>query len=78
MDEAERVDESLYRSLVGCVMYLTAARPDILHVVSLLSHFTNCATETHFKVAKRALRHMEGTLDFGVMCNSALCSTGIL
>ena len=39
-DEAKKVDETLYRSLVGCLMYLLATRPDILHFVSLLSRFT--------------------------------------
>ncbi|WVZ06476.1 hypothetical protein V8G54_019822 [Vigna mungo] len=46
-DEIEPVDETFYRSLVGCLMYLTTTRPDILHFVSLLSRFTNCATGTH-------------------------------
>ena len=54
-DEVEKVDETLYRSLVSCLMYLRATRPDILHSVSLLSRFTNCVTETHFTVAKRVL-----------------------
>ena len=29
-DEAEKVDETPYKSLVGCLMYLTATRPDTL------------------------------------------------
>nr|GMD07933.1 Copia protein [Ipomoea batatas] len=29
-DGAEKVDEGQYRSLVGCLMYLTATRPDIM------------------------------------------------
>lgn len=28
-DEVEKVDEKLYKSLIGCLMYLTATRPDI-------------------------------------------------
>uniref|UniRef100_A0A0R0KFB0 Reverse transcriptase Ty1/copia-type domain-containing protein n=1 Tax=Glycine max TaxID=3847 RepID=A0A0R0KFB0_SOYBN len=40
-DGAEKVDEKLYRSLIGCVMYLSASRPDILHAVSLLSRELN-------------------------------------
>lgn len=64
--EVEKIDEKIYRSLVGCLMYLTSTRPDILHSVSLLSRFTNCATETHLKAAKRVLRYVRGTLDDGI------------
>ncbi|RVW46366.1 Copia protein [Vitis vinifera] len=31
-DGAEKVYEGLYRSMIGCLMYLTATRPDIIHV----------------------------------------------
>lgn len=41
-DGTENVDEELYRSLIGCLMYLTTIRPDIMFVVSLLSRFMNC------------------------------------
>ena len=33
-DGADKVDEGYFRSLIGCLMYLTATRPDILNVVS--------------------------------------------
>ncbi|WVZ11324.1 hypothetical protein V8G54_015854 [Vigna mungo] len=65
-DEVEPVDQTFYRSLVGCLMYLTTTRPDILHYVSLLSRFTNCATESHLIAAKRVLRYVKGTLNFGI------------
>lgn len=65
-DGAEQVDETLYRSLIGCLMYLTATRPDILYVVSVLSRFMNCAKESHFKATKRVLRYVKGTLNYGI------------
>lgn len=32
-----QVDETLYKQMVGCLMYLTATRPNLMHVVSLVS-----------------------------------------
>lgn len=34
-DGTNKVDEGYYRSLIGCLMYPTAIRPDVLFVVSL-------------------------------------------
>ncbi|KAL9439711.1 hypothetical protein AB3S75_025217 [Citrus x aurantiifolia] len=65
-DGAERADEGLYRSLIGCLMYLTATRPDIMHAVSLLSRYMHCASEIHFQAAKRILRYVKGTVDYGI------------
>eukprot|EP00257_Ricinus_communis_P022709 XP_015582512.1 uncharacterized protein LOC107262263 [Ricinus communis] len=65
-DGAEKVDEKLYRSLIGCLMYLTATRSDIAHAVSLLSRYLHCASEIHFQVAKRILRYVKGTVNYGV------------
>ena len=61
-DGSNRVDERLYRSLIGCLIYLTATQPDIQFVVSLLSRFMHCASELHLKSAKRVLRYIKGTL----------------
>ncbi|CAJ2637049.1 unnamed protein product [Trifolium pratense] len=68
-DGAERVDENLYRSLIGCLMYLTATGTDIMYVVSLLSRYTHCASEIHFQAAKRILRYVKGTVDYGIRFN---------
>ncbi|KAK5795569.1 hypothetical protein PVK06_036838 [Gossypium arboreum] len=61
-----RVDEKEYRSLVGCLLYLTATRPDIIFAVSLLSIFMHCCDIIHFKTAKRVLRYVNGTSEYGV------------
>jgi hypothetical protein len=65
-DGADKVDEAIYRSLIGCLMYLTTTRPDIMHVISLLSRFMHCASEVHFKAAKRTVRYITGTLSYGI------------
>ncbi|KAK5776596.1 hypothetical protein PVK06_044556 [Gossypium arboreum] len=62
----ERVDEKEYRSLVGCLLYLTATRPNIMFGVSLLSRFMHCYDVVHYKAAKRILRYVKGTLSYGV------------
>lgn len=46
-DETDKIVEGNFRSLIKCLMYLTATRLDILFVVRLLSRFLNCATEMH-------------------------------
>ena len=60
------MDEAHFRSLIGCLMYLLATRPDILIVVSILSRFMHCASETHLKDAKRVVRFIKGTINFGI------------
>ncbi|KAK5819945.1 hypothetical protein PVK06_024980 [Gossypium arboreum] len=67
----EPVNESTYRSLVGCLLYLIATRPDILFAISMLSRFMHCCNVQHFQAAKRVLRYIKGTLDYGVLFNKA-------
>ncbi|KAJ8775065.1 hypothetical protein K2173_020069 [Erythroxylum novogranatense] len=65
-DGAEPTDNATYRSLVGCLMYLTATRPDIQYTVSVLLRFLHCASELHMKAAKRVLRYLKGTSSYGI------------
>ena len=55
-----------FRSMVGCLMYLTTTRPDILNAVSILSRFMHCPTEMHLKAAKRVFRYVKNTCNFGI------------
>ncbi|KAM1219742.1 hypothetical protein TB1_046003 [Malus domestica] len=60
------VDESLYRRIVGRLLYLTSIRPDIMFVESLLARFMHNPTRKHMGKAKRVLRYIQGTLDYGI------------
>eukprot|EP00253_Pinus_taeda_P022725 PITA_22725 len=52
-------DPSLYKSIVGSLMYLTATRPDIMNVVSLISRFMERPKEAHWQGAKMIMRYVK-------------------
>ena len=47
-------------------MYLTATRPDLMYVVSFISRFMESPKYSHWKVGKRILRYVAGTLGYGL------------
>ncbi|CAM8965989.1 unnamed protein product [Rhodiola kirilowii] len=61
-----KVDSTIYKQLVGCLMYLTVTRPDIMFVVCLISRFMAHPMEEHLMIAKRVLRYLKGTLNYGL------------
>lgn len=62
----KRVDCTLYKQIVGSLMYLTATRPDLMYSVSLISRYMEQPKEIHLLAAKRILRYLCGTIDFGL------------
>eukprot|EP00253_Pinus_taeda_P009922 PITA_09922 len=68
-DSSKDFDPSLYKSIVGSLMYLTATRPDIMFVVSLISRFMERSKEAHWQAAKRILRYVKGSKRFGILYN---------
>jgi hypothetical protein len=70
-EEGEMVDPTIFKSLVRSLRYLTCTRPDILYGVGLVSRYMESPTTTHFKAAKRILRYVEGTIDFGLLYPSS-------
>ena len=43
-DGTSKIDQTYFRNMIGCLMYLIATRFDILNVVSILSWFIHCAS----------------------------------
>ena len=62
----QKVNEKLYRSLIGSLLYLTASRPDILFSVCLCARFQSAPTETHLLAVKRIFKYLINTLNLGI------------
>ncbi|KAI5333503.1 hypothetical protein L3X38_023634 [Prunus dulcis] len=74
-DGSEMADESEYRQIVGSLLYLTATRPDIMFASSLLARFMHNPTRKHMGTAKRVLRYVQGTLEYGVEYKKGMAAT---
>jgi hypothetical protein len=55
-----------YRQIVGALQYATLTRPDITYSVNQLYQHMHSPTSTHWTTAKRVLRNLKGTIDFGL------------
>eukprot|EP00253_Pinus_taeda_P035311 PITA_35311 len=60
------VDPTLYRQLIGCLMYLVNTRPNICFAVNTMSQFMCESRRVHWVVAKHILRYLQGIVDFGL------------
>jgi len=66
----ETIDESNYpyRELIGALTYLsTASRPDIAFSVNFLASFNSNPMKDHWEAAKRVLRYLKATTDWGIL-----------
>lgn len=64
------VDATLYRQLVGSLLYLTHTHPDISFAVVLVARYMQTPHESHWKEAKRILQYIQGTVQFGIQYSS--------
>jgi hypothetical protein len=64
--ESDLVDPSMYRQLIGSLMYLLNTRPDICFAVNTLSQFQVEPIYEHWIATKHVLRYMCGTISYGL------------
>ncbi|GKC25459.1 hypothetical protein Tco_1027609 [Tanacetum coccineum] len=60
------VDSTLYRGMIGSLMYLTSNRPDLIYVVCLCAWYQEKPTEKHLKAVKQIFRYLKGTINMGL------------
>ena len=57
-------NETLYRSMIGSLLYLTASRPDISFSVGVRARYQSKPKESHVSAVKRILKYVSGTVDY--------------
>ncbi|MBY3556099.1 Ty1/Copia family ribonuclease HI, partial [Modestobacter lapidis] len=65
-ENGKKVDQKLYRGMIGSLLYLTASRPDIMFSVCLCARFQANPMESHLLAVKRIFKYISGTSDLGL------------
>ena len=60
-------DVTMYRQLVGSLIYLTLTRPDISYVVGVISRYMSNPKKSHLDAVRRILRYVKRTINFGIL-----------
>jgi hypothetical protein len=60
------VNQTLYRSMIGSLLYLTASRPDIMFSVCMCARFQSNPKKAHLRAVKRILRYLRHTPSVGL------------
>ena len=65
----ESVDVTFYRNMIGCLLYLTASRPDIAFSVGICFRFQFNPKVSHSNAIKRIIKYVGRTCDYGLFYN---------
>ena len=68
---SKEADVTLYRQLVGSLIYMTTTRLDFAYVVNVLSQYMSKPLESHWNAKKCVLRYLQGTIDYGIIYNDS-------
>ena len=60
------VEQSLYRGMIGSLLYLTASRPDIAFSVGVCARYQANPNESHLVAVKWIIRFVNGTSNYGI------------
>nr|XP_016450049.1 PREDICTED: uncharacterized mitochondrial protein AtMg00810-like [Nicotiana tabacum] len=60
------IDETMYRGMIGSLLYLTASRPDIMFSVCKCARYQSAPKESHLTVVKRIIIYIIRTSELGL------------
>lgn len=64
-DVGADVDSTMYRGMIGSLLYLTASRPDILYSVCVCARYQAAPKESHLNAVKRIIPYVASTIEQG-------------
>jgi hypothetical protein len=65
VDQCSPSEQTLFRQIIGSVMYLMlGTRPDLAAAICLISQFASNPSRAHLQAAKRLLRYLKGTSNY--------------
>ncbi|GJV55107.1 retrovirus-related pol polyprotein from transposon TNT 1-94 [Tanacetum coccineum] len=64
--QGKQVDATLYRGMIGSLMYLTTSRPDLNYVVCLCTRYQAKPTKNHLQAVKQIFRYLNWTINMGL------------
>ncbi|XP_050917846.1 uncharacterized mitochondrial protein AtMg00810-like [Lathyrus oleraceus] len=67
-----KMDQNLFRRVIGYFIYLTTSRPDILFNVCLCARFQSDSRKTHLTVVKRIFRYLKGSTNLELLYKKSL------
>jgi hypothetical protein len=59
-------DTTMYRRIVGSLIYMTITRPDLSYAVGVVSQFMQTPRKPHLDAMRRILRYIKHTLQCGI------------
>ena len=65
--EDKDIDPTLYKQLIGSLMYLVNTRPNICYAVNTLSQFMVEPKRVHWATTKHVLRYIQGIVEHGLL-----------
>jgi hypothetical protein len=66
------IDPTMYRQLIGSLMYLVNTRPDICYAVNAFSQFMSQSRQIHWVIVKHVLRYLRGTVGYDLRYASSI------
>ena len=62
----KKVEQKIYKGMIGYLLYLTTSRHDILFSVCLCARFQSNPRESHLTAVKRIFKYLKGTTNLGL------------